>query len=145
MNRLGAEADIKSSSMSTIQPQLLPRDPSNYGGPPGHQFLCKHRECPLYKAPPCFSRRLEYLLGSMSCYGTNYPDWKQFARHFNINIPVGERGVVDYWVKGHQDKDQHTIQCILDFAEKEGHSPLLHQFEDLIKSIYSQHNYYHST
>ena len=96
-------------------------------------LLCRHRECPLYKAPPCFSRRLEELLSSRSCCETNYPDWKQFTRHFKINIPVGEIGVVRYWVNGHRNKNEHTIQRVLDFAEKEGHPPLLHQFQDLIE------------
>ena len=109
------------------------RDPSGYECGTGHQ--CRYRKCPLYKAPPCFSKRLGELLSTRSCYGTNYPDWKQFTRYFDIGIPVSEEGAVTYWVYDHKDKDEHTIQCILEFAETQGHSPLLNQFEELIKGI----------
>ena len=99
----------------------------------GPQSVCRHRECPLYKAPPCFSRHLEELLSNHTCCGTRYPDWRQFTCYFNINIPVREQGVVRYWVHGHQNKDQHTIQCVLEFAEEKGHSPLVYEFEKLIE------------
>ena len=95
--------------------------------------VCKYKDCPLYKAPPCFTNNLGELLSSHSCYGTSYPDWKQFIRYFDIEIPVSEEGAVTYWVYDHIDRDQHTIQCILEFAENLGHSPLHHQFEELIK------------
>ena len=119
--------------------QLLPRDPSSCDNGSGPQSSCRYRSCPLYKAPPCFSRRLEELLSNRTCYGTSYPDWRQFTRYFNINIPVGEQGVVRYWVHGHQNKDQHTIQCVLEFAEEKGHSPLVYEFEKLIEGkLYTQ-------
>lgn len=105
------------------------RDPSGYECVTGHQ--CRCRKCPLYT----FTKRLGELLSTRSCYGTNYPDWKQFTRYFDIGIPVSEEGAVTYWVYDHKDKDQHTIQCILEFAETQGHSPLLNQFEELIKGI----------
>ena len=121
---------------SAVELRLLPREPLTE---PKLPSTCKHKECPLYKAPPCFAKRLEELLKSRAVFGTDYPDWKHFTRYFNINIPVGEIGVVNYWASGHQNRDQHTIQCILDFAEREGHSPLLHQFEELIKGIRQFH------
>ena len=123
---------IQAVLMSTNFRLVITRDPSGYDRSDA-QVICKHRECPLYKAPPCFTRCLEELLNSRSCYGTSFPDWKQFTRHFKINIPVGERGVVVYWVHGHLDKDKHTIQRVLDFAYNEKHSPLLHKFEELIE------------
>ena len=112
---------------------ILARDPSSYEYGTGHQ--CRYRKCPLYKAPPCFTNRLGELLSTRSCYGTSYPDWKQFTRYFDIGIPVSEEGTVTYWVYDHKDKDQHTIQCVLEFAAAQGHSPLFNQFEELIKGI----------
>lgn len=101
----------------------------------GPQKACRHRTCPLYKAPPCFYRRVKELVSTRSCVMTNYPDWKQFTRHFNINIAVGEEGVVRYWTYDHPQKDKHTIQSVLDFAEKLEHFPLMHELEELIKGI----------
>ena len=112
---------------------LLSRELPSYNNETAHQ--CRCRKCPVYKAPPCFSKCLGELLSSVSCYGTGYPDWKQFTRYFDIRIAVSEEGAVTYWVYDHKDRDQHTIQCILDFAENEGHSPLRNQFEKLIEGI----------
>ena len=133
-NRPGGDLTVYAAGchlMSAIRLKTS-RDPSSCDGF-DPMFLCRYRDCPLYKAPPCFSRRLEELLSTRSRCETNCPDWKQFTLHFNINIPVGEIGVVRYWVNGHHNKDEHTIQRVMDFAEKEGHPPLLHQFQYLIE------------
>ena len=87
----------------------------------------------MYKAPPCFSRSLEDLLSNRFCYQTDFPDWMKFANYFNISVPVGEKGVVKYWVHDHCDRELHTVQLVLDFAERNGHTPLTHKFEKLIK------------
>ena len=68
-----------------------------------------------------------------SCYGTEYPDWKTFARYFKIDIPVGEEGAIRHWAMDHVHRDEHTIQSVMDFAKDCGHLPLLNQLEKLIK------------
>ena len=94
---------------------------------------CKHKDCPLYKAPPCFYRCVEKQLSIPYCVGTQFPDWKQFTGYFQLDQPVGEEGAIRYWAKGHEQKDSHTIQRVMDFAEELGHLPLLNQLEKLIE------------
>ena len=95
--------------------------------------ICRHKDCPLYKAPPCFYRCVEKQLSTPYCVGTHFPDWKQFTGYFQLDQPVGEEGSVRYWAKGHVQKDKHTIQRVMDFADELGHLPLLNQLEKLIE------------
>ena len=62
-----------------------------------------------------------------------FPDWKQFAGYFQLDQPIDEEGVIRYWAKDHVQKDKHTIQRVMDFAEELGHLPLLNQLEKLIE------------
>ena len=95
--------------------------------------ICRHKDCPLYRAPPCFYRCVERLLSTPYCVGTEFPDWKEFAGYFQLDKPVGEEGAIRYWAKGHKEKDRHTIQRVMDFAKELGHLPLLNQLEKLIE------------
>lgn len=94
---------------------------------------CRYKDCPLYKAPPCFYRCVETLLSTPYCVGTPFPDWKRFAGYFQLDQPVGEEGAIRYWAKCHDQRDRHTIQRVMDFAEELGHLPLLNQLEKLIE------------
>ena len=74
-------------------------------------------------------------MSTRSCYGTEYPDWKTFAGYFKVDVPVSEEGAIRYWARDHVNRDEHTIQGVLDFARECGHLPLLNQLEKLIKGM----------
>ena len=135
------------TKQSPVMAALIPRDPptSNNNKQGKHPSaavddtgtdtpsICRHRDCPLYKAPPCFYRCVEKLLSTPYCVGTQFPDWKQFTGYFQLDQPVGEEGAIRYWAKDHEQRDRHTIQRVMDFAKELGHLPLLNQLEKLIE------------
>lgn len=133
-------AASKSVNMATIISRN-PRSPdkgrnstdATNGSNTSKNVVCRHKDCPLYKAPPCLYRCVQESVSTRSCYGTKYPDWKTFTRYFEVNVPVGEEGAIRYWARDHLHRDEHTVQSVLDFAKECGHLPLLNQLEKLIK------------
>ena len=89
-------------------------------------------DCPLCDAPGCFRRVLirALELGSVNYLPTN---WQGFAEYFSLGVSASSpKELVDHWADKHQNRRQHTIRKIFEYAVKKQHKLLLEEFHKVM-------------
>ena len=93
---------------------------------------CLH--CPLSRAPKCFRiclvRALE--LGENNFLPTN---WRGFSDFFHLQGEAsGAEEAVEVWADRHPHRDRHTLQQVVDYAQKINHVKLLRSWQQALRS-----------